>query len=328
MKEKILKRNIKKLRSKNSKLEIMKSNIYKYAILTSCFIALLFTNTLFAQEDEVTEFDIKQYKTVFKFNTIKQADNSRLLEVEFLIQNKKDRKDKIPVYEAEIEFYNVTAEDDILIGSALTSQDGIAKFIASPTQNYVFDEEGFINLSARFKGNKTLKSTDDDVAIKDLFLELNLEEIDSVKTVFLKAFTIDSLGTKTALEEADVIFAVKGMLSNMPIHEGYISDGEYEFEFPTDIPGDEHGNLTVIAMIEDSDDFATVFQEKNVTWGVHEFEKITKQKNTLWSEAAPLWMYVVLTILLVGVWANYVYTVVNLFKIKKEGKLLETVTEE
>ena len=52
-------------------------------------------------------------------------------------------------------------------------------------------------------------------------------------------------------------------------------------------------------------------------------EPVKIVENTLWSKAAPIWMYVVLTILLVGVWANYVYTVIHLFKINKEGKELE-----
>ncbi len=50
--------------------------------------------------------------------------------------------------------------------------------------------------------------------------------------------------------------------------------------------------------------------------------------NTLWSEAAPIWMYIVLTILLVGVWANYAYTIKNLFSISKEGKELEMKTKD
>lgn len=306
----------------------MKTNIYKYTVLASCLITFFFSIQMFAQDEEATEFNIKNYKTSFKLNTIKQADNSRVLNVVFLIQNKKDRKDKIPVYEADIEYYNFNDTDEILLGTSKTSKEGEAQFIIPPTQKYLLDEDGNINISARFKGNKKLKSVDDDVTVKDLFLELDLDEIDSVKTVFIKAFTIDSLGTKTPLEESDIIFAVKGMLSNMPIHEGYISDGKYNFEFPTDIPGDKDGNLTVIALIEDSDDFATVIQEKSVTWGVNQHEIKTKVKNTLWSEAAPLWMYVVLTILLVGVWANYFYTIVNLFKIKKEGKQLEVASEE
>ena len=58
-------------------------------------------------------------------------------------------------------------------------------------------------------------------------------------------------------------------------------------------------------------------------WGTTLLEDPNKNDNTLWSEAAPIWMYVVLTILLVGVWANYVYTVINLVKIKKKSTELE-----
>ncbi|MBT8300184.1 MAG: hypothetical protein KJO63_02520, partial [Maribacter sp.] len=91
-------------------------------------------------------------------------------------------------------------------------------------------------------------------------------------------------------------------------------------------PGDTNGDLEVYASIEDHDEFGDVIQKKKVNWGV--FNKQIKGKNnTLWSEAAPIWMYAVLTILLVGVWANYVYTIVNLLKIKKEGTEMALKTE-
>lgn len=296
----------------------MKHYIYKTIFFASFIIALFNSNHCFSQEEDET-FDIKKYKTVYKFNTVKKADNSRLLNVELLYQNKKDRKDKIPVYEAEISFYNILNEEEILLGSAKTSKEGIAEFIAPSAQNYLKDEEGYINLVARFEGSDELDSKEDDIAVKDLNIVLNLVEIDSVKTVQIKAFTIDSLGVEVPLDETDIIIAVKGMLSDMPIEEGYIEDGEYEYEFPTDIPGDEDGDLTVVASVQDHDDFANVYQEQTIKWGTHVKVPVVKEKNTLWSEAAPLWMYIVLTILLVGVWANYIYTIINLFKIKKEG---------
>jgi hypothetical protein len=124
------------------------------------------------------------------------------------------------------------------------------------------------------------------------------------------------------VEEADVIFSVGGLFSQMPIEEATIEDGEYEFEFPTDIPGDVNGNLTVYSIIEDHEEFGNVNQKKTIKWGVFT-KQYKEEKNMLWSEAAPIWMYVVLTIMLVGVWANYVYTIINLFKIKKEGVNLE-----
>ncbi|WP_298263858.1 hypothetical protein [uncultured Lutibacter sp.] len=292
----------------------MKYNIFKHYLITSLIIVITFSFNGFAQE-----LDASNYKMRFNFKTVKQADNSRLLEVEFIGQNKKDRKDKIPVADAEISFYNILNEEEVLLGTAKTSYEGIAKITVPNSQKYLIDDDGLINLIAKFEGSDAIDAEEDEISIKDLILELNLEEIDSVKTVLVKAFTIDSVGVKTPVEEADVIISIQGMLSKMKLKEEYIEDGEYEFEFPNDIPGNENGEITIFSIIEDNDDFGNVFQKKTVNWGT--FNKQVKEEgNKLWSEAAPMWMYIVLTILLLGVWANYAYTISYLFKIKKEGK--------
>ncbi|NLP56772.1 hypothetical protein [Lutibacter sp. B1] len=300
----------------------MKSNLYKYTFITSIIIAFLFSNNSTAQEN-----DISNYKMMFKFNSFKQSDNSRLLEVSFIAKNKKDRKDKVPVYDAEIKFFNILNDEEVLLGTAKTSKEGIAKVIVPESQKYLTDADGNINLTARFEATEALDEEEDEIIIKNLNLVLNLAEIDSVKTVSVKAFTIDSLGVEVPLEEADINFYIESMLSKMKIEEGSISDGEYEFELNKEIPGDANGNITVIAMIEDNDDFGNITQKKTVNWGT--FNKITvEESNTLWSEAAPIWMYVVLTILLVGVWANFLYTIINLIKIKKEGQDEDEELEE
>ncbi|WP_372802477.1 hypothetical protein [Lutibacter sp.] len=294
----------------------MKSNLFKYPFITSFIIALMFSFTSIAQENDASNF-----RMMFNFKTVKQDDNSRLLEVSFIARNKKDRKDKIPVVDTEIKFYNTLNEKEVLLGTSTTSQEGIAQLILPESHNYLVDENGYINLIAKFEGTDALDEEEEELSVKDLHLELNLEEIDSVKTVIIKAFTIDSLGVETPVEEADIIVSVQGMLSKMKIKENYIEDGEFKFEFPTDLPGNENGDITVFSIIEDNDDFGNVFQKKTVNWGT--FNKQVKEEgNKLWSEAAPMWMYIVLTILLLGVWANYVYTILNLFKIKKEGKEL------
>ena len=294
----------------------MKSNLFKYQFITSFIIALMFSFTSIAQENDASNF-----RMMFNFKTVKQNDNTRLLEVSFIARNKKDRKDKIPVVDTEIKFYNTLNEEEVLLGTSTTSQEGIAQIILPESHNYLVDENGFINLIAKFEGTDALDEEEEELSVKDLHLELNLKEIDSVKTVIVKAFTIDSLGIETPVEEADIIVSVQGMLSKMKIKEDYIEDGEFKFEFPTDLPGNENGDITVFSIIEDNDDFGNVFQKKTVNWGT--FNKQVKEEgNKLWSEAAPMWMYIVLTILLLGVWANYVYTILNLFKIKKEGKEL------
>lgn len=298
----------------------MKTTFFRYSVLILLTGFLINTNSL-AQEN-----DADNYKMLFRFKTVKQHDNSRLLEVSFIGQNKEDRKDKLPVYDAEIKFYNISGDNEALLGAAKTNKEGIANITLPVDQSYLSDGDGFINFTARFEGSDALDEEEDEILIKDLFLELNLAEIDSVKTVLVKANLKDSLGVETPVAELDIIISVGGMLSKMKLEEDTLEDGEFEFEFPTDLQGDADGNVTVYAIIDDHDEFGNVVQKQTINWGIFNKEE-SEASNTLWSEAAPIWMYIVLTILLVGVWANYVYTIINLLKIRKEGKQLELNTE-
>ena len=300
----------------------MKINLFKHTYIQAILIALLFSVNGNSQEN-----DASNYNMSFDFKTVKQHDNSRLLEASFMGKNKEDRKDVIPMFDAEIKFFNVLNEEEVLLGTSKTTQEGIAQITLPENQKYLTDVDGNINLIARFDGNDIIEESSAELIVRNIYLELKLVEIDSVKTVLVTAFTLDNLGDKIPLEEEiDIVLYVQGMLSKMKIAEGSISEGAYEFEFPTDLPGDANGDLTVFSIIEDHEEFGTVIQKSNIKWGVFQ-NQIKKTKNTLWSSAAPIWMYVVLTILLVGVWANYIYTILNLFKIKKEGQDLELEPE-
>ena len=298
----------------------MKAVLFRYFLFT-LLIGLLNHTTSFAQET-----DLDKYRMMFNLKTVKQQNNTRTLEASFLARNKEDRKDRVPVFDADIKFYNTLNEEVILLGTSKTSKDGIASITLPENQKYLTDEQGFINLKAHFEGTDALDEEDETLSVKNLFLELDLKEVDSVKTVFVNAFTADSLGDKLPVKRMDIIISVNGMISKMNVEEGTIRNGSFDFEMPTDIPGDANGNFTVFAIVEDHDEFGNVIQEKSVNWGVFN-KQDTSESNTLWSEVAPIWMYVVLTILLVGVWANYAYTIINLFSIKKEGKDLELKAE-
>lgn len=294
----------------------MKTKIYTN-VLFFVTLALLINVKSVAQED----VNLKDYRIRFGLSTTKQADNSRILEVSFIAANKKDRKDRVPVYDADINFFNVTEDEDISLGTVKTDKDGVAQLTIPANQTYVKDAEGYINFKAVFEGTDAMDSEEDDLAVRDVFLELNLEEIDSVKTVMLNAYVLDSLQTKVPINETEIVFSIGGMLSKMPIKREYISDSDYEFEFPENISGDKNGNVDVFASIIDSDEYGNVIQKKNIDWGIN--KHITVETNQLWSDAAPIWMYIVLSILLIGVWTNYAYSIKNLFNIKKEGNELE-----
>ena len=298
----------------------MKTTFFRYSVFI--FLIGLFINTNSIAQDN----DASNYRMLFAVKTVKQHDNSRLLEVSFIGQNKEDRKDKIPVYEAEIKFVNVLNDEEVLLGTSKTSKEGLAQITLPENQEYLADDEGFINIKAIFEGSDALDEEEDEISVKNLHLELKLTEIDSVKMVMVNAFLIDGLGEKLPVEEADIIISVGSMLSNMKLEEGTIEDGTFEFEMPTDIPGDINDDLTIYATIEDNEEFGNIIQKGTVKWGVLH-KHIVKEKNTLWSDYAPIWMYIVLSILLGGVWINYIYSIVHLIRIRNEGKELETLTE-
>lgn len=292
----------------------MKINKLKLFFTTFIIVALLFNSKSSAQD-----FNVDDYKIFYNFKTVKQEDNTRLLEVSYIAQNSEDKTIEMPIFGAEIKFLNILDEQEVLLGTVKTSKNGIAKMILPADYKYLSDGEGLINITAKFAGSEVLSEEIGEVIFKDLNLELNVEVIDSVKTVSVNAYTINSLGEQVPVEETDIAFYVGSMLSKLKVEEGTITGGTYEFEFTSEIPGDEKGNLNIFAMIEDNEQFANVIQMKTGKFGTV-IDKNTKEEgNTLWSDAAPVWMYVVLTILLVGVWVNFIYTIFQLVKIKKDS---------
>jgi len=285
--------------------------------LTAHFATLVFG--LFIGFSAIAQTTADDFKKVFKFSTIKQADNTRLLEVSFVAQNKEDRKDQIAVFEAEISFYNVLDSTQKKLGVAKTDQDGLAQLTLPENQKYLVDPYGYMHFKAVFRGQGDMGGKSSELAVRDIFLKMTLEIVDSVKTVSITAQTFDSTGAKIDVPEADVVLSVGGLISKMPIAQETLEEGSLELEFPEDIPGDKNGMINVYVTIDEHEEYGSVVQMQPADWGTFDTQK-KAVVNQLWSEAAPIWMYVLLAILLIGVWANYAYTAYNLFKIKKEGQ--------
>ena len=298
-----------------------KNSSFALRELTVVILTLLFINMGYAQEDE---FKLSDYRIRFGLETKKTTDNSRLLEASFIGQNKKDRKDRLPVHGAEIVFYNQLDDQRVELGKSLTDENGTATLLLSPDQQFLADEEGYIEFIARFNSTEGMKKKEADLKVRDLFLEVTAEEIDSVKTVVVHTFSKDSTGQRIPQDDVDVKVAVRGMLSDFIIEEESTEDGKFEFEFPDDIPGNVDGEFFIVASIEDNEDFGNIEFMKKSDWGV--FDDVPQvEKNELWTEAAPIWMYVILTVMLVGVWANYLYTLIKIRKMWKMGASNPTV---
>ena len=164
----------------------MKTEI-KYIIEIFLILGFLLGNSsnIIGQE----AFELSNYRVRFTFNTSKDTDNNRQLELIYLATNKKDRKDRLPITEAPIQFLHKANDSTFIIGEVLTDKNGVAKLTIPKTVNLIADEEGYYNFTAAFKGTKALKRQKKSLAVKELNLDLNLIERDSSQFVSVKAAT-------------------------------------------------------------------------------------------------------------------------------------------
>ncbi|MBV4357241.1 hypothetical protein [Pinibacter aurantiacus] len=126
------------------------------------------------------------------------------------------------------------------------------------------------------------------------------------------------------LKGVDVIFLVKKSFGSLPLGDAVTTDdnGEAVADFPTDIPGDHEGNVTVLAKVEENDQTGELLATKSTNWGVPTTVKDRFDQRTLWgtAENAPITLVVTVVSLVALVWGIIIYMLSQLVKINRLGK--------
>jgi hypothetical protein len=153
----------------------------------------------------------------------------------------------------------------------------------------------------------------------DAQIELTFQVQDSVKQA--KAVITKN---HTPLKGVDVVFAVKKSFGSLPLGDAVTTDekGEAVADFPTDIPGDESGNLTVTAKVEENDQTGELLATKSTNWGVPTTVKDTVDRRALWATAdnAPIPLVITVVSLVALVWGTIFYMLYQLVIINRLGK--------
>lgn len=158
---------------------------------------------------------------------------------------------------------------------------------------------------------------------KDVKLEVSTGE--EIKTVTAAVLSNDSL--KQPLADVDVHFFIKTDFGLMCIGEpsNYTdADGKVKVLFPDKIIGDTEGNVNLIVKIENNflyNDTEALVQKK---WGsplVSHEEDFTRR--SLWGarDKSPVWLLILANGILILIWSVIIYVIINLFRIKKEGRI-------
>jgi hypothetical protein len=228
-------------------------------------------------------------------------------------------------------FYNEATENNLL-GEITTAENGEGRIAFPPSFKNTWDsliEFKFVAASVPAKGEAVLEA---DLTIKKAILVVDTLVDAEARTV--TAQLKEKVGNEwVAVKEIEMKLGLKRSLGNLTVGdaETFTSDstGTASAAFIRDsMPGDEKGNLVLVARVEDNDIYGNLVVEKSVPWGVKEKTAEHFWHRTLWSTGnrAPVWLLFLALSIIIGVWGTLFYLVKQLLKIKKMGKAYEQVS--
>ncbi|NOU18995.1 MAG: hypothetical protein HOO91_15675 [Bacteroidales bacterium] len=276
--------------------------LHQYSILL-LLIVFTFISKGYTQETISPSLQLQYFKN---------SDEQRLLKA--TLSYTFNRKD-IPLRNREILFFIGSKKDTL--GKVSTNDKGVANLILSNDYKLSLEKDGTWFFTSEFFAKDSIEAVSAEISIKDVKIEMSLDLVDSVKTVTLKAYTIEN-GKNIPITGEPINVFVTRMFSLLPVADGIFGDdGTLSLEFPSDIPGDKDGNIIIVAKFEEHATFGNVEKRYSNNWGVVSNYKAPTTHRALWTKGAPTWMIIALTIMLTGVWGHYMYAIICLIRIKK-----------
>jgi hypothetical protein len=222
----------------------------------------------------------------------------------------------VPLNDAVIKFYSINDSSRVLLDKIRTNEDGKAVFAINRNPKIFKDQSGFITFEVEYDGNSSIKTARRKLAVQQGDLEISFFQKDSTKSIEVQATKIDSEDQVTALEGVNVSFYIQGTFSLLNFgKEKTDENGIVQIEFPTDMPGDTAGVLTIVAKIEDNKILGNIESQANINWAIP-IQPIREKQRGLGDTDAPLWMVYTLITLLSAVWFHYLYVIFLIIKIK------------
>jgi len=225
----------------------------------------------------------------------------------------------LPLPGMEIDFKFIQGGKGKSMGTALTSEHGNATFSIPEDIINSGGDKSIYSFEASFAGKDNYDKASSGTSMKPLRLEISFFQQEEEKMISLKAFEAGSNNEWGPVENLDVHFYVPRTFSLLKVGEASIVNGTTSLEFPTAIPGNRLGYLTIVAKVEENEIYGNVEVSGTINWG-KPLPPVKVIKRGLGDTDAPLWMVYTLIVLLSFVWFHYMYVIFTVFKIRRLGK--------
>jgi len=248
--------------------------------------------------------------------TVQKADNT--IDLKASVKAKvKGTFIKLPML--KVSFVQVNDTVETALGFLITDRNGAA-VLNVKAGGLKTDTGGKLLFKALFAGNKAMETAEGEATIKRARLEIVPVKGDSSNSVQVKLVDIGSGEEKPVSEIAVGIF-VKREFNPLKIGEGTTDEsGEASVEVPNNLPGDDKGNITLLAKLDENEIYGNMEAVAVQKWGVPVSNKIEQLPRALWSSHPPLWMLITFILLMSIVWGHYIVIIVQLFRLRNEDR--------
>jgi len=297
-----------------------KSNQNIFGFLSLLFFAVLFAQGIEAQEDSVVSKELVKLKY---FN-----DNNN---VQFLVlENSLKTGKKIEALKNKIfHLYLDSNKTENLVAEVITGNNGKAKAFLPPGLKSLWESNSLHRFIAFAADKKEEAAVELEITKAKITIDtLSGEGARSIAVQVMK-FENNEWMPASEVEMKIGIRRLGGILSAGD-EEIYTTDssGFATAELKKDsLPGDEKGNIVLVAKVEDNDLFGNLLVDKTVPWGV----AIKPGSNfydqrALWATAirTPLWLLFMAYSIVIGVWGTIFYLIFQIVKLKRIGESVST----
>ncbi len=209
-----------------------------------------------------------------------------------------------------------------LLGKGVTNDKGEALLVIPPQAQAEWLKSPIQNFIVLSDGNAKFEEGRGDLTITKAKLK-----IDTVEGKIITASIIALIDTVwTPVASVDFVVGVKrlGGLLNVNETQTYTSDstGMISAEYKRDsLPGDQKGNLVLVASVIDNELYGNLTTEIEVPWGSKSVYTTNFDHRTLFARRghSPIWLEMLAYTIVLAVWSVIIYLVFQINKIKKLG---------
>ncbi len=252
--------------------------------------------------------------------------NNKLVYLLVSTKTKIDKKFQ-PVKNSIIDLYLDSAAEKNLVAKVTTDETGKAKAVIPPGLKTAWESSSDHKFLAVAEASKDFDKTESEATVTKTKLSIDTASDGETRSIIVSVSALKGSKWVPAKDvEMKVGISRMGGILSAGDDPTYTTDssGSVTVELKKDsLPGDEKGNIVLVAKVEENDIYGNLSLEKTVPWGVaFKPDNDFFNQRTLWTtrNRTPIWLLFMAYSIMLGVWGTILYLVGQMIKIKKLSK--------